>query len=144
MFCAWFLSYFFPLFLWNQCTKLKEEISKVRNLLTNKDSETGENIKQAATNLQQASLKLFEMAYKKVESIYLPWNCVYQCVLYCKSLDQTLILLHFASKNLLNQKNANCKRNKSIFVQTSWLPKSYWLKTRHILECAVSIKIWEN
>uniref|UniRef100_A0AAX7SVM9 Stress-70 protein, mitochondrial n=1 Tax=Astatotilapia calliptera TaxID=8154 RepID=A0AAX7SVM9_ASTCA len=50
----------------DECTKLKEEISKVRNLLTNKDSETGENIKQAATNLQQASLKLFEMAYKKV------------------------------------------------------------------------------
>uniref|UniRef100_A0A667YQR7 Heat shock protein 9 n=1 Tax=Myripristis murdjan TaxID=586833 RepID=A0A667YQR7_9TELE len=35
-----------------KCAKLKEEISKVRNLLTNKDSETGENIKQAATNLQ--------------------------------------------------------------------------------------------
>uniref|UniRef100_A0AAX7W523 Stress-70 protein, mitochondrial n=1 Tax=Astatotilapia calliptera TaxID=8154 RepID=A0AAX7W523_ASTCA len=50
----------------DECTKLKEEISKVRNLLTNKDSETGENIKQAATNLQQASLKLFEMAYKKM------------------------------------------------------------------------------
>lgn len=53
-------------FVFPQCTKLKEEISKVRDLLANKDSETGENIKQAATNLQQASLKLFEMAYKKV------------------------------------------------------------------------------
>ncbi|XP_034398837.1 stress-70 protein, mitochondrial isoform X2 [Cyclopterus lumpus] len=50
----------------DECTKLKEEISKVRDLLANKDSETGENIKQAATNLQQASLKLFEMAYKKM------------------------------------------------------------------------------
>ncbi|KAF0022229.1 hypothetical protein F2P81_025514 [Scophthalmus maximus] len=49
----------------DECTKLKEEISKVRDLLANKDSETGENIKQAATTLQQASLKLFEMAYKK-------------------------------------------------------------------------------
>uniref|UniRef100_A0A8C4HGB4 Stress-70 protein, mitochondrial n=1 Tax=Dicentrarchus labrax TaxID=13489 RepID=A0A8C4HGB4_DICLA len=49
-----------------KCTKLKEEISKVKDLLANKDSETGENIKQAATTLQQASLKLFEMAYKKV------------------------------------------------------------------------------
>ncbi|KAF7641010.1 hypothetical protein LDENG_00000280 [Lucifuga dentata] len=49
-----------------ECAKLKEEISKVRNLLANKDSETGENIKQAAGNLQQASLKLFEMAYKKM------------------------------------------------------------------------------
>uniref|UniRef100_A0A8D0ADH7 Heat shock protein 9 n=1 Tax=Sander lucioperca TaxID=283035 RepID=A0A8D0ADH7_SANLU len=52
-----------------KCTKLKEEISKVRDLLANKDSETGENIKQAATSLQQASLKLFEMAYKKVGTL---------------------------------------------------------------------------
>ncbi|XP_041638367.1 stress-70 protein, mitochondrial [Cheilinus undulatus] len=50
----------------DECTKLKEEISKVRDLLANKDSETGENIKQAASTLQQASLKLFEMAYKKM------------------------------------------------------------------------------
>lgn len=49
-----------------QCAKLKEEITKVQDLLANKDSETGENIKQAANTLQQASLKLFEMAYKKV------------------------------------------------------------------------------
>ncbi|XP_061643398.1 stress-70 protein, mitochondrial [Phyllopteryx taeniolatus] len=52
----------------DECAKLKEEITKVRDLLTNKDSETGENIKQAASNLQQASLKLFEMAYKKMAS----------------------------------------------------------------------------
>ncbi|KPP62922.1 Stress-70 protein, mitochondrial precursor-like, partial [Scleropages formosus] len=51
-----------------KCNKLKEEIAKVRELLSRKDSETGENIKQAATNLQQASLKLFEMAYKKMAS----------------------------------------------------------------------------
>lgn len=51
-----------------QCTKLKEEIAKMRELLARKDSETGENIRQAATSLQQASLKLFEMAYKKVGS----------------------------------------------------------------------------
>ena len=49
-----------------QCAKLKEEIVKVRDLLANKETETGENIKQAANTLQQASLKLFEMAYKKV------------------------------------------------------------------------------
>uniref|UniRef100_A0A8C5W5Y9 Stress-70 protein, mitochondrial n=1 Tax=Microcebus murinus TaxID=30608 RepID=A0A8C5W5Y9_MICMU len=36
--------------------------------LARKDSETGENIKQAASSLQQASLKLFEMAYKKMAS----------------------------------------------------------------------------
>uniref|UniRef100_A0A8C9J2N8 Heat shock protein 70 n=1 Tax=Piliocolobus tephrosceles TaxID=591936 RepID=A0A8C9J2N8_9PRIM len=50
------------------CNKLKEEISKMRELLARKDSETGENIRQAASFLQQASLKLFEMAYKKMAS----------------------------------------------------------------------------
>lgn len=40
----------------------------MRELLARKDSETGENIRQAATSLQQASLKLFEMAYKKMAS----------------------------------------------------------------------------
>lgn len=50
-----------------KCNKLKEEISKMRELLSRKDSETGENIRQAASSLQQASLKLFEMAYKKVQ-----------------------------------------------------------------------------
>uniref|UniRef100_A0A2K6B9T7 Uncharacterized protein n=1 Tax=Macaca nemestrina TaxID=9545 RepID=A0A2K6B9T7_MACNE len=52
----------------DECNKLKEEISKMRELLARKDSETGENITQAATALQQASLKLFEMAYKKMAS----------------------------------------------------------------------------
>lgn len=62
VFC--FVGVFFVCFL--QCNKLKEEIAKMRELLARKDSETGENIRQAATSLQQASLKLFEMAYKKV------------------------------------------------------------------------------
>lgn len=52
-----------------KCNKLKEEISKMRELLARKDSETGENIRQAASSLQQASLKLFEMAYKKVQGL---------------------------------------------------------------------------
>uniref|UniRef100_A0A2K5L5Z9 Stress-70 protein, mitochondrial n=1 Tax=Cercocebus atys TaxID=9531 RepID=A0A2K5L5Z9_CERAT len=52
----------------DECNKLKEEISKMREFLARKDSETGENITQAATALQQASLKLFEMAYKKMAS----------------------------------------------------------------------------
>ncbi|XP_066887830.1 stress-70 protein, mitochondrial isoform X2 [Kogia breviceps] len=52
----------------DECHKLKEEISKMRELLARKDSETGENIRQAASSLQQASLKLFEMAYKKMAS----------------------------------------------------------------------------
>ncbi|XP_017330210.1 stress-70 protein, mitochondrial [Ictalurus punctatus] len=51
-----------------ECKKLQDEIAKVRDLLSRKDLETGENIKQAATALQQASLKLFEMAYKKMAS----------------------------------------------------------------------------
>uniref|UniRef100_A0A673KJG1 Stress-70 protein, mitochondrial n=1 Tax=Sinocyclocheilus rhinocerous TaxID=307959 RepID=A0A673KJG1_9TELE len=58
----------------DECNKLKEEMAKVRELLSRKDAETGENIKQAATNLQQASLKLFEMAYKKVSSLVLLYN----------------------------------------------------------------------
>jgi molecular chaperone DnaK len=41
----------------------------MRALLAGKDSETGENIRQAASSLQQASLKLFEMAYKKVQGL---------------------------------------------------------------------------
>uniref|UniRef100_A0A4W3JXW2 Heat shock protein 9 n=1 Tax=Callorhinchus milii TaxID=7868 RepID=A0A4W3JXW2_CALMI len=49
-----------------KCDKLKTEITKVKELLARKDSETGETIKAAASELQQASLKLFEMAYKKV------------------------------------------------------------------------------
>lgn len=53
----------------DECNKLKEEISKMRALLAGKDSETGENIRQAASSLQQASLKLFEMAYKKVQGL---------------------------------------------------------------------------
>ncbi|KAG8124372.1 hypothetical protein E2320_019672 [Naja naja] len=52
----------------DECNKLKEEIAKMRELLARKDSETGENIRQAAMSLQQASLKLFEMAYKKMAS----------------------------------------------------------------------------
>uniref|UniRef100_A0AAY4CX18 Stress-70 protein, mitochondrial n=1 Tax=Denticeps clupeoides TaxID=299321 RepID=A0AAY4CX18_9TELE len=53
-----------------KCSKLKDEIAKVRDLLSRKDTETGENIKQAASSLQQASLKLFEMAYKKVSFFF--------------------------------------------------------------------------
>ncbi|KAK2178915.1 hypothetical protein NP493_526g00016 [Ridgeia piscesae] len=49
-----------------QCTKLREHIATVRKILENKDEESAENIKKATNELQQASLKLFEMAYKKV------------------------------------------------------------------------------
>ncbi|GAB6024506.1 Stress-70 protein, mitochondrial [Chamberlinius hualienensis] len=50
----------------DECTKLRESISKVKDLLTRKDSETAETIKKSTSDLQQASLKLFEMAYKKM------------------------------------------------------------------------------
>lgn len=50
----------------DECKNLQEHISKVRNILANKDNESPETIKKATSDLQQASLKLFEMAYKKM------------------------------------------------------------------------------
>lgn len=47
-------------------TKLKEQLEEVRILLANKDSADPEDIKKKVSELQQASLKLFEMAYKKM------------------------------------------------------------------------------
>lgn len=41
---------------------------KVKDLLANKDNSDPEEIKRATSSLQQASLKLFEMAYKKMAS----------------------------------------------------------------------------
>ncbi|XP_041368403.1 stress-70 protein, mitochondrial-like [Gigantopelta aegis] len=51
-----------------ECDQLREKITKVREILANKDSESPENIRQATSDLQQSSLKLFEMAYKKMAS----------------------------------------------------------------------------
>lgn len=51
-----------------ECDKLREHIAKVREILGNKENETPENIKEKTNELQQASLKLFEMAYKKMQS----------------------------------------------------------------------------
>lgn len=51
-----------------QCDKLREEIAKVREFLTNKDNADPEEIKKATSSLQQSSLKLFELAYKKMAS----------------------------------------------------------------------------
>ena len=58
-----------------QCTKLREHIATVRKILENKDTESAENIKKATNELQQASLKLFEMAYKKVSRDLLLSQC---------------------------------------------------------------------
>ncbi|XP_013786162.1 stress-70 protein, mitochondrial-like [Limulus polyphemus] len=52
----------------DECEKLKEKIAQVRNLLSNKDNETAEKIKETTQDLQQSSLKLFEVAYKKMAS----------------------------------------------------------------------------
>lgn len=49
-----------------ECDQLKEHIAKVKEVLANKDNETPEDIKAKTSELQQASLKLFEMAYKKM------------------------------------------------------------------------------
>jgi len=46
--------------------KMKEKIAEVRTKLENKDSMEPEAIKEAVNDLQQSSLKLFEMAYKKM------------------------------------------------------------------------------
>ncbi|GFS27144.1 heat shock 70 kDa protein cognate [Elysia marginata] len=49
-----------------ECEKIKEKIESVKKMLADKDSKTPEEIKQEISDLQQASLKLFEMAYKKM------------------------------------------------------------------------------
>merc|ERR1711983_737117 len=49
-------------------TKMKDQIKEVRDKLANKDNMSGEEIKKTVSDLQQASLKLFEMAYKKMAS----------------------------------------------------------------------------
>ena len=46
---------------------MKDEIQKVRDVLAN-SSATSEEIGKAAGELQKASLKLFEMAYKKAST----------------------------------------------------------------------------
>lgn len=56
----------------DECQKLKEKISRTREVLMNKDNEPPEKIREVTHDLQQSSLKLFEMAYKKVNIIRLP------------------------------------------------------------------------
>uniref|UniRef100_A0A336KHU4 CSON009590 protein n=1 Tax=Culicoides sonorensis TaxID=179676 RepID=A0A336KHU4_CULSO len=51
-----------------ECDKLREEIVKVRELLANKDTADPEEVRKTVATLQQSSLKLFEMAYKKMAS----------------------------------------------------------------------------
>ncbi|XP_065828653.1 stress-70 protein, mitochondrial-like [Oscarella lobularis] len=48
--------------------KIKEKIETLKQKLNDRDNETAETIKAATDEMQQASLKLFEMAYKKMSS----------------------------------------------------------------------------
>ena len=48
---------------------MKEEITKLREKLANRDQETAESIREAFGEMQKASLKLFELAYKKVYDV---------------------------------------------------------------------------
>ena len=51
-----------------EVSSLKEEIARVREVLANTENSTAEEIKEQYSELQQKSLKLFEMAYKKMAS----------------------------------------------------------------------------
>merc|ERR1712112_768383 len=46
--------------------KMKEQIAEVKQKMQNKDNMDPEDIKKTVSDLQQSSLKLFEMAYKKM------------------------------------------------------------------------------
>ncbi|KAK9509241.1 hypothetical protein O3M35_006596 [Rhynocoris fuscipes] len=49
-----------------ECEKLKGQISKVREMLAKKDEVDPEEMRKTVAELQQSSLKLFELAYKKM------------------------------------------------------------------------------
>lgn len=49
-----------------ECDKLREQIAQVRDVVSKKDETSPEEIRKLTSSLQQASLKLFEMAYKKM------------------------------------------------------------------------------
>jgi len=56
-------------FVFVQCDKLQEQIAQVREVVSKKDDTSPEEIRKLTSSLQQASLKLFEMAYKKVTEL---------------------------------------------------------------------------
>jgi len=49
-----------------EVTKIKELIQNTREVLAKKDDLSSEAIRTSTNNLQQASLKLFELAYRKM------------------------------------------------------------------------------
>lgn len=60
-----------------QANKLREQMAGVKELIAKKDQVEVEELKQATSNMQQASLKLFEMAYKKVST-----SCSICCIIW--------------------------------------------------------------
>ena len=52
-----------------QVSQLRERLTAVKKVLESKDDMSAEDIKKEVTELQQQSLKLFEMAYKKVSGL---------------------------------------------------------------------------
>ena len=50
-------------------------MQKVREVLAKKDTETAESIRAVTNELQKSSLKLFEMAYRKVSSLNISICC---------------------------------------------------------------------
>ena len=61
---------------------MREKITEVRDKLANKEEMDPEEIKSTVSDLQQSSLKLFEIAYKKVRASQHESNLKY---LYLKS-----------------------------------------------------------
>lgn len=59
-----------------EVTKIKDLITKTREAIAKKDEMTGEELKAATNELQQASLKVFELAYKKVGNVIFAVNFV--------------------------------------------------------------------
>lgn len=55
-----------------EVTKIRDLITKTREALAKKEELSGEELKATTNELQQASLKVFELAYKKVNQCRLP------------------------------------------------------------------------
>jgi hypothetical protein len=64
--------------LYVQVTEIREKIKALREKLSHKDQMTGETIRTAVNELQQASMKMFEVAYQKVcfFSSYIIISCI--------------------------------------------------------------------
>ena len=71
-------------------------MTEVKQLLANKDNESPEKIRQETANLQQQSLKLFEMAYKKVSMGSPPPHSSSAHANDSSVIESTLWYLHFA------------------------------------------------